>query len=146
MLPSWLPVDPAQLANGLWVVVAGLLAAIGARAGFKGGQGAKPQQPTVEVAGAILDLKSFQNLTDQLGLNTLALTEKGMNLKRNSEAVDALRATLERAMKQADEALEHSEKLAAEMRELRVRTEALRDETRLLRDEMLRRGVRDGNH
>lgn len=121
-MPQWSPINFDSVANGLWVVIALLLSAIGIRHGWNRGEGVPSRDrpaPSVEVAGALIDTRHTQALIDALGLLTVTLTEmRKLLIELNRQMEDRIESD-ERRARLSEQVMESLERFGRDVRDLR---------------------------
>lgn len=79
--------DLVQLANALVILIVGLAAGLGWKAGKKAPSPAQSGQSTVEVAGALVDSRSVDKLAGEVAGQSLAITAQAAATKDQTTAI-----------------------------------------------------------
>ncbi|RFC66430.1 hypothetical protein DYI37_03025 [Fulvimarina endophytica] len=78
----------ADYANGILIIVTGLLAYFGIKRGrSSGGEDEHSSAPTVQIAGALVDSRSVEKLSGEVAGQSLAITSQVVALREQTEAI-----------------------------------------------------------
>lgn len=142
-MPEWSTLNINDVMTGLWVLVVGLLGAIGARAGVR--RGAPSPPPRVEIAGDVVVIKSMELLTNEVGALAGTMIAHRKAIEAHHHTVDEHREAIEESVRVAQQIHDVGGKTAREMTNLHSQIKELKDELwrQSEREEMRRNQRRD---
>lgn len=104
---DWSVIDFEKAANGILILVTGLLGYFGIRKGLRAPSRSQENDGhTVEVAGALVDSAAVRQLSGEITGQAIAITDQSVAIKAQTEAIrESSRATL--SLKEEVQELRH---------------------------------------